>query len=275
MKKLFYIFAILFISTFSIFAKEGTLFDVDKLSSASIEEFSFADWEIETQPSLKAETAIKSDTVKGLGALVVVPTSREVFYKIIPPYSAALNEADIGVGFLENVGDIKSIEILVEGINRNDEVSVFLSRSMTDLVGRQIKFPGNVRFIGENTLKWENPNYIADPARRIKEPGPAYGNEASNLYLRGIGIRTTLNDNNKGDVAYSIVYIKKIKVIYDLDKTEEELEIIKSNEDIWGVNNKFKEAVKEKDLEAAKKKKENKDYNEALMDKIESTANDK
>lgn len=246
----------------ALFAEEATLINVDSFSNTTVEEYSFDGWEVQTQSSLKTEAAVKM-TDKGLGVLVQLPEHRDgyVSYKVVPPYSPSLNEANKGLGFIENVGEIKSIQITVEGINKPDEVTVYLSRSLNDRVGTPYKFKKNIKFIGEGELLWENPNYISDPTKRDTTPGPAYGDETSNLYIRSIEIRT------KCDWPVSLVYIKNIKVIYDLDKTPEELERIKESEEIWGINNSLNEEVKQRDLKILQEKKRKNEYNESLMHK--------
>ena len=262
MKKIFLVFAMLFAGV--LFAEETTLIDVNSFSGATVEDYSFDGWEINTQSSLQTYTQIKM-TDKGLGVCVVLPSDRDgyVSYKIVPPYSPSLNESNKGLGFIENVGEIKKIEITVEGINKPDEIVLYLSRSLKDKVGKPYKFKETVGFIGEKTLVWENPNYITDPNKRDATPGPAYGDEASNLYIRAVGIRT------KCDWPVSVVYIKNCKIIYDLDKTPEELERIKESEEIWGLNGSLNEDVKAKDLKALEEKKRKKEYNATLMHKDE------
>lgn len=245
-----------------LFAEETSLINVDSFSNATVEEYSFDDWEVQTQSSLKTESFIKM-TDKGLGVLVELPEHRDGFvsYKIVPPYSASLNEANKGLGFVENVGEIKSIQMTVEGINKADEVTIYLSRSLNDKVGKPYKFKKNIKFIGDGELIWENPAYISDPKKRDATPGPAYGNEVSNLYIRSIEIRTECN------WPISLAYIKNVKVIYDLDKTPEELEKIKESEEIWGINNSLNEEIKERELNLLKEKKRKNEYNESLMHK--------
>lgn len=63
------------------------------------------------------------------------------------------------------------------------------------------------------------------------------------------------------------MYIKNAKIIYDLDKTPEELERIKESEEIWGVNNSLNEEVKQRDLKNLQEKKRKNEYNESLMHK--------
>lgn len=262
MKRFLLVFAMLFMVC-GVFAEETVLLNVDSFTGVAVEDYAFSEWEVVPQSSLKTVTAIKPDTTKGLGVCVKVPTDREVSYKIVPPYSPFLNEANKGLGYIENVGTLRSIEITVEGINRCDEVYLYVSRNLTDKIGQKIKFNKDLQFIGENKLRWDNPNYITDPNKRDSVPGPAYGNEASNLYIRAIEVRTTLNDKVKSE--YSVVYIKDIKVIYDLDKTPEELEVIKESEAIWGLNNELLEAAKSNDIKALEDKKRKNEYNRSLM----------
>lgn len=263
MKKFFMLLMLVFALGF-IFTEETTLIDVNSFAGASVEDYSFEGWEIQTQSSLKTETQIKM-TPKGLGVLVSLPDQKEryVSYKIVPPYSPSLNEANSGLGYIENVGEIKSIQITVEGINKADEVILYLARSMSDKIGTPYRFSKRINFIGEDSLIWENPSYIEDPSKRGTIPEPAYGDEASNLYIRAIEIRT------KCDWPVSLVYIKNCKIIYDLDKTPEELERIKESEEIWGINEGIKEKTKEADLKKLQEKKEKDEYNSSLMHKEE------
>lgn len=182
MKKFFLVFAILFAGM--LFAEETVLFNASVLNSASVEEYSFENWEVVPQSSL----------------------------------FGSFKEGEYG--------GIKSIKLVVEGIGKADEVTIYLSRSKTDFDGKPFKFKNSIDFIDERELVWNNPNYISDPAKRDKVPGPAYGDEASNLYIRAIEVRT------KCDWDVSIAYFKSLSVIYDLDKTPEELEKIKESEEI-------------------------------------------
>lgn len=258
MKKIFLLLMIFV--TCLVFSEEATLLDTSVFGEVSVSEYPFSNWEVVTQSSLKTDSEVKM-TPKGLGVKVDLPIERSgyVSYKIVPPYSTSLNEVNKSLGYLENVGEIKQIQIIVEGINKADEITVYLSRSYLDKVGTPYKFKGDTSFIGEGILIWENANYISDPAKRTKVAGPVYGNETSNLFLRAIEIRTECN------WPISLVYIKEIKIIYDLDKTPDELERIKENEEVWGVNNSLNEEIKQRELKKLEIKKENTDYNSALM----------
>ena len=108
---------------------------------------------------------------------------------------------------------------------------------------------------------WNNPNYISDPAKRDKVPGPAYGDEASNLYIRAIEVRT------KCDWDVSIAYFKSLSVIYDLDKTPEELEKIKESEEIWGIDARRNSKIEDKAKKDLQEKKGKLEYNTELMHK--------
>ena len=132
MKKFFLVFAILFAGM--LFAEETVLFNASALNSASVEEYSFENWEVVPQSSLSARTQIKM-TDKGLGVCVELPKrDGYVSYKLIPPYSPSLNEPNKELGFIENVGEIKSIKLVVEGIGKADEVTIYLSRSNRKLI---------------------------------------------------------------------------------------------------------------------------------------------
>lgn len=259
MKKFFLIFAILFAGI--LFAEESVLFNASSLNTASVEEYSFENWEIIPQSSLSARTQIKN-TEKGLGVCVELP-QRDGFvsYKIVPPYSPSLNEPNKELGFVENVGEIKSLKLTVEGILKADEVTIYLSRSKTDFVGKPFKFKKNIAFVGEEELVWENPAYISDPVKRVKKPEPAYGNEASNLFIRAIEVRT------KCDWPVSIAYFKNLAIIHDLDKTPEELEKIKESEEIWGINALTDSKIEEKAKKDLQEKKRKLEYNKKLMNK--------
>ena len=259
MKKFFLVFAMLFAGM--LFAEETVLLNASALSSASIEEYSFENWEVVPQSSLSARTQVKI-TDKGLGVCVELPKrDGYVSYKLVPPYSPSLNKPNEEFGFIENVGEIKSIKLIAEGIGKADEVIIYLSRSKTDFNGKPFKFKKNIAFIGENELTWDNPNYISDPAKRGKKPGPAYGNEASNLYIRAIEVRT------KCDWPVSVVYFKDLTVIYDLDKTPEELEKIKESEEIWGINANIDFKIEDKAKKDLQEKKRKLEYNTELIHK--------
>lgn len=259
MKKFFLVFAILFAGM--LFAEETVLFNASALNSASIEGYSFEKWEVVPQSSL-TEPCESKMTNKGLGVRVNLPKrDGYVSYKLIPPYSPCLNESNKELGFIENVGEIKSIKLVVEGIGKADEVTIYLSRSKTDFIGKPFKFKNSIDFIDERELVWDNPNYISDPAKRDKVPGPAYGNEASNLYISAIEVRT------KCDWDVSIAYFKSLSVIYDLDKTPEELEKIKESEEIWGINANINSKIEDKAKKDLQEKKRKLEYNTELIHK--------
>ena len=132
MKKFFLLFAMLFAGM--LFAEETVLFNASALNSASVEEYSFENWEAVPQSSLSARPQIKM-TYKGLGVCVELPKrDGYVSYKVVPPYFPSLNEPNKELGFIENVGEIKSIKLVVEGIGKADEVTIYLSRSKTDFL---------------------------------------------------------------------------------------------------------------------------------------------
>ena len=92
MKKIITLILVLMYS--SIFAEEAVLLDTSVFETASVEEYSFANWEVEVQKSLKTTTDIKM-TNKGLGVLVNLPNNdRYITYKIIPPYNVVLNNSN-------------------------------------------------------------------------------------------------------------------------------------------------------------------------------------
>jgi len=252
MKKLFAIFAILFAICFTTFAEEKTFLNAGTFAENAVDGYSYDNWEVRPMSSLKG-VPYQIKIVDGKLAICVqeIPENRYVYYDIVPPYNPIITEADKEFGYLTNVGELKKLGITVNGINRNDEVSIFLATDPKDPIGKEYKFKGNLQTIGEVVLEWENKEYIDDPNKRDVLNYPAYGGKNSNeLYIRAIRIRTIPITGY--DV--SVVYISDVKVIYDLAYTEKELEIIKSTDETFNLKSGDKTKIEEKEKEAIKLK---------------------
>ena len=65
----------------------------------------------------------------------------------------------------------------------------------------------------------------------------------------------------------SIAYFKSLSVIYDLDKTPEELEKIKESEEIWGINESTTSKIEDKAKKDLQEKKIKLYYNTESMHK--------
>lgn len=65
----------------------------------------------------------------------------------------------------------------------------------------------------------------------------------------------------------SIAYFKSLSVIYDLDKTLEELEKIKESEEIWGINASINSKIEDKAKKDLQEKKRKLGHNTELMHK--------
>lgn len=236
-----------------IFAETKTFLSASAFGGHEVEGYSYQNWEVVPQSSMKgAPTQLKVINSDTLAVCVEsVPEDRFIYYDIVPPYNPVITEADGEFGYITNVGELKTIEITVNGINRIDQVSVFLATDVNDVFGTEYKFEGNLQVIGETTLKFDNPNYIEDPAKRDIKTHPAYGGKnSSDLFIRKIRIRTV---PVKGyDV--SVVYIKDIKVTYDKAYTDEELAIIKSTDETFNLKSGDKSKIVDKETEKIKLK---------------------
>jgi hypothetical protein len=135
-------------------------------------------------------------------------------------------------GILKNVGPIKEIQMVVSGRNFPHGIGVMFKNQDGE---ERTVFLGYLNYTGWKRLKWENPQYITDVRNRELKSFPLY--PKSEPFIKFLGI-VVYRDAAKtgGDF---VVYVKDIKVKYDLAWKDFELDI--NDEEVWGIMQKREE----------------------------------
>lgn len=212
-------------------------------------DLSIDNWEVELSSSSQvgdnqvlsyvkpAKTQTDGKTV--LGIRIHFPDANYNSYAIIkPPFDIPAYEDKPGdpagtgnkftnKGILKNVGNIKFIEITVNGRNYPHGLGIILE----DQSGQErIIFVDYLRFAGWKTLVWQNPNYITDVKNREMRFIPLYPRNQPFIKLKGFIIYRDAS-NIGGDF---VTYIKDVKVAYDKAQASEyELDV--DDESLWGI----------------------------------------
>lgn len=180
-----------------------------------------------------------SDSVTVLGVRIHFPEASYNSYAIVkPPFDIPAYEDKPGdpegtgnkftnKGVLKNVGNIKFIEMTVNGRNYPHGIGIVLE----DQEGQdRIIFIDYLRYAGWKTLVWQNPNYITEIKNREMRNTPLYPRSQPFLKFKGIIIYRD-GANVGGDF---VTYIKDIKVAYDeAQATEYELDV--DDESLWSI----------------------------------------
>ena len=142
----------------------------------------------------------------------------------IPAFGHERPDQFVGFGVIENVGIIKEVEATLYGDNFPHGFAVVLVDS--NGVEQQI-FMDNLRFDGWRTLRWRNPNYIADVRHREIVRLPLYPNSTPFVKLGGFII---YRDGQQigGDV---VTYIRDVKVTHDRPLPDGDI----IHDDVWGI----------------------------------------
>lgn len=232
---------------FSAYAKESVLFSAD--ADASFEEWSYAEnFHGETRSgNIKSRDIYRLDkTDKGIRFYVQVPNAT-FNYEIMPAYPSFINEPNTESGYLDNVGDIKSIK-LVCSLNRPyDEIYLLYSTTRTGEV-KKIKFAKaftQVNSMSETEFIYENPTYSDNVRTREISSYPLIGAENDGLYFRGIGVKCNTAPAGYEYSNCSVVYLKSISVIYDLKFDEDTYSMKKELNEEFGLT-KDDEVIKNK-----------------------------
>ena len=98
--------------------------------------------------------------------------------------------------------------------------------------------------------------------------GKELGGENDGIYFRGVRVKVNKAPNNIDFSPYSIVYLKEIKVQYDLNLTPEQFEQRKAMKEEWGISDE-EELIREKTIARIDKKKKNKEQEKSKMFKEE------
>jgi hypothetical protein len=131
-----------------------------------------------------------------------------------------------GYGVLKNVGTIKAIQVDVLGRNYPEGLSLVLANQ--DGVQQDI-FIDYLNFDGWKSLVWNNPDYQTQVRNRELKVTPLYPHSQPYVKLKAIRIHRDSSEEG-GDV---VLYIKDIKVIYDLAQLNANTDI--NDEAVWGI----------------------------------------
>lgn len=279
MKKLFSIVMVSLL--FSVFAQENNerkLFDASALAETKWESQNVSvsnaaeNWTIEVigaaKYSAKKASFTKSTKDGMIGVKIEMSDDifegRPIYFVVKPEIYPQLTETDSGNGRLTNVADIRSVRITGITLGYEAEIipEVFRYNNHKEEVSVACgKFKSNEGIVGKQSfnISWNNPEYIADPTKRVIKTKPVYPNNNSEIFLRGIGIRAPVNNR------FVIIYLDKIFVsadkAYETENTDDE--------ELWGLEttNK-KDFVKKQEKEIENKKLIN-EQEKALMGNLE------
>jgi hypothetical protein len=140
-----------------------------------------------------------------------------------------------GMGLLENVGPVKSVSLMVRGMNYMHSIEI----RMLDQDGkyRSVNF-GGLYFNSWKRLTWESPDFINDKRKRDLIKIHLYPTEKPQLKFDSIVIYKAPNEKG-GDF---VCYIKDVKVAYEPYFTREVNDI--DNEGVWGIQKSRDDAKK-------------------------------
>ena len=126
----------------------------------------------------------------------------------------------------------------------------------------------NVKSMEETILTIEPASYIQDVNYRDIKSAVALGGVNDGIYFRGIRVKVNKAPNNIDFSPYSIVYLKEIKVQYDLNLTPEQFEQRKAMKEEWGISDEEK-LIREKTIARIDIEVKNKEQEKSKMFKEE------
>jgi hypothetical protein len=132
-------------------------------------------------------------------------------------------------GVVKNVGVIKSLSVMVKGLNFPHGLSVVLKNSDGD---EQTLFLGYLNFDGWKEIRWDNPAYVQDVRNRELRVFPLYPKSTPMVKFDGF-IITRDAAHEGGDF---VCYVKDVKILYDKAVLEAGRDI--DDEAVWGIVNK-------------------------------------
>lgn len=154
-----------------------------------------------------------------LGVRLMFPRNNDrAFANVSPafyvnPFFYKQKELDSKRGFQENVGDIKSINIIIKG--KNYPVSVYLV--FRDHLYKQLKVRmGNLNFNGWRVLQWKNQKYVQNPGDRVDSKDyPLYPTRMPYLMFEKIVFKRAAVSSGQYVTTDFVCYISKININYD------------------------------------------------------------
>ena len=126
----------------------------------------------------------------------------------------------------------------------------------------------NVKSMEETILTIEPASYIQDVNYRDIKSAVALGGVNDGIYFRGVRVKVNKAPNNIDFSPYSIVYLKEIKVQYDLNLTPEQFEQRKAMKEEWGISDE-EELIREKTIARIDIEVKNKEQEKSKMFKEE------
>lgn len=264
MKKLFSIIMVSLL--FSVFAQESNerkLFDASALAETKWESQNVSvsnaaeNWTIEVIGAAKysaKKASFTKPTKDGMIGIKIEMSDdafegKPIYFVIKPEIYPQLTETDSGNGRLTNVADIRSVRITGITLGYEAEIipEVFRYNNHKEEVDVACgRFKPNEGIVGKQSfdISWNNPEYIADPTKRVIKTKPAYPNNDSEIFLRGIGIRAPVNNR------FVIIYLDKIFVSADKAYEAENID----DEELWGLEATNKEGFGKKQEKEIEKK---------------------
>lgn len=163
-------------------------------------------------------------------------------------------ENNVNTGIIDNIGQIKDIELNIIGLNASNRIYIVLS----DQSGNLTKY-----FMGwlytefsDKPMKWSNSDYVIEEANYIINPIPTNPREIK--YVKFHSLVIEYDHRNMG--GNSVFLIKDIKLIYDYQIAAKKLSFDIQSEDFWEnlikigkekreLYEKYAQPIIEKDLE--------------------------
>lgn len=130
------------------------------------------------------------------------------------------------LGVVKNVGVIKSVAVMVKGLNFPHGLSLILKDQDAN---EKVIFMGYLNFDGWRELRWDNPQYIRDVRNRELRIYPLYPKTSPFVKLGGI-LFSRDAAHEGGDF---VAYIKDVKILYDKAILDPVTDI--DDEAVWGI----------------------------------------
>ena len=225
----------------SIFADEKVLFDATAKSDLNGYDWA-SNFEMKSDSGhfRKDSFIILEPTDRGIRFMAKdVPENCSTSYKVLVAYPSFLNEKDdgMGTGFIYNVKYIKSIKVEATTNRPYDEIILMYRTSPTGPV-KETLMPqdfNKIHSMEDFELVFDNPGYVEDPDNRDVIASPVLGSSADGLYLEGFKIKTNAPSGFNSYSPMSVLYIRKVTVIYDKMFTDEQVENNKILKEEFGI----------------------------------------
>ncbi len=137
------------------------------------------------------------------------------------------NKYENGYGVIKNISVIKRIKMRIYGLQFKNSIAILIKDDNFRVT--EYHFPEYLDFDGWREIVWVNPNYIENVANRELFIVPLYPKSEPHIKLEGFRVYRQ-GDQFGGDF---VVYIKDVKVVYDLAILDLEREI--DHESAWGI----------------------------------------